>query len=387
MKILLSSSTIDRRNGYGNITYELSRTLAEKGIDVTLLLPRDYALPLPKVKGVSIRTILPKYLFQALRPELLRYFTWSFDTKGETYDLVHSIFEVPYAPLMAREASRLGIPFMMGAQGTYGVKPLEDFPERFFLMYAYNAASAIHVPSMYTRDAIIRHARKKYDITIIHNGVDFERFARADGDTNAIRKQHIGKKILLTVGELKSRKGQDIVIRAMPQVLKKHPNTIYLVVGNDGWNGYLQNLAREIGVAEHVVFVGPISNDIVPEYFHACDVYVHTARIAGKYFFEGFGIVYLEAAACGKPSVGTDAGGITDALLHEKTGFVAQNENYEEVADYINRLLDDPVLSKRMGENAREYARLHTWDQITDRYIGLYGEALRKHGPTLKELV
>jgi phosphatidylinositol alpha-1,6-mannosyltransferase len=277
---------------------------------------------------------------------------------------------------MAREAKRMGVPFMMGAQGTYGVKPLTEQPERFFLKYAYGEARAIVVPSEYTKATINKEANEQYDITIIHNGVDYERFRNALGTEAELKKQYEGKRILLTVGQVKNRKGQDLVIRALPQILKEHPNTMYLIVGDDGWGGYLEKLADEIGVRDHVVFVGPVESEKVSAYFHACDVYVHTARIAGDYFFEGFGIVYLEAGACGKPSVGTKAGGITDALIHEKTGFVAPNEDVDTVAQYVNSLLGDESLRTKMGEEGRAYAQEHMWDKVTDRFIELYQSLL-----------
>ncbi len=377
MKILLSSSTIDRRNGYGNITYELSRTLVKKGHEVKLLLPIDSKDEGVDIQGFTIEKVLPPYLFQAMRPKIWKYFMWRYKGK-EKFDLVHSLFETPYAPLMARESKRMQVPFVVGAQGTYGVKPLTEQPERFFLMYAYNTAKAIIVPSQYTRDAIRTESGKKYDITIIHNGVDYERFNSASTKRDEIKNQFPDKKILLTVGQVKNRKGQDIVIRALPKILEKHPDTMYLIVGDDAWNGYLTKLAKEVGVEKNVIFAGAVASDEVPKYFHACDVYVHTARVAGKYFFEGFGIVYLEAGACGKPSVGTNAGGITDALLHEKTGFVAENENIDQVVGYVNRLLDDEVLRKQMGEEGRIYASKHTWEHITDCYIEVYVRLLKR---------
>jgi phosphatidylinositol alpha-1,6-mannosyltransferase len=265
----------------------------------------------------------------------------------------------------------MGTPFIVGAQGTYGVKPLTEQPERILLKYAYNTAKAIHVPSVYTRDAILKYAGENYDITVIHNGVDFNRFNLNIEKRNPIKERYENKKILLTVGQLKSRKGQDIVIRALPEILKRYPETIYLIVGSDGWNGYLRKLADEIGVGEHVVCTGSVSYNEIIQYFHACDVYVHTPRVAGKYFFEGFGIVYLEAGACGKPAVGTDA-------LHGETGFVAGNEDVAGVSEYICKLLGDPKLRLELGNNAREYAKKHVWEAIADQYIDMYTSVLKK---------
>ncbi len=377
MKVLLSSSTINRKNGYGNITYELSRTLVEKGVEVTLLLPEDCSVEASHVSGLKIEKVLPPYLFRYNHPALLKYLTWSYKT-DEKFDLVHSLFEIPYAPLMARESKRMGVPFVVGAQGTYGVKPLHDFPEKYFLKYAYRSAQAIHVPSAYTKQEILKSAGEHYDISIIHNGVDFERFNAVEAISDEFRKRFTGRKVLLTVGELKSRKGQDIVIRALKFVVKKHPEVLYVIVGKDGWKGYLERLVSELNLEQHVLFPGIVSDEDIVKYFAVCDLYVHTPRITAKYYFEGFGIVYLEAAALGKPAVATDAGGIRDAVIDGQTGYVAKDENVEEVAAYIHQLLADEGKRNKFGNSAKEYALRHSWSCIADQYIALYNKVLIK---------
>jgi glycosyltransferase involved in cell wall biosynthesis len=109
-------------------------------------------------------------------------------------------------------------------------------------------------------------------------------------------------------------------------------------------------------------------------YFQAADIYVHTPKIVDLKF-EGFGIVYLEASACGKPIVATDAGGIRDAVLEEETGLIASDGDVEGVAQRVVQLLDDPSLASKMGEAGVEYARKNTWNSIAQEFVNLYSQA------------
>lgn len=262
----------------------------------------------------------------------------------------------------------------MGAQGTHGVRPLVWFPERWLLSWCYKQASGIAVPSVYTKEKILELSKQSLDIDIIHNGVRFERFAHDPGSAD-IRKMYPGKKILLTVGGLWGRKGQDMVIRSLPQILKEHPDAIYMMVGDGNAKEDLQNLASELGVADAVVFAGRKSGDELVSYFHACDIYVHTPRMTDLKF-EGFGIVYLEASACGKPIVATDSGGIRDAVLDGKTGLIAAPEDSTDIAQRVTHLLSDTILAAQLGTAGRTYAQQHNWPNIADQYMHLYKKAL-----------
>ncbi len=229
------------------------------------------------------------------------------------------------------------------------------------------------VPSTFTKSKILEYAHTTYPISIIHNGVNFSRFNQ-DVDESSIRAKYPGKKILITVGGPKKRKGQDIVIRAMPKVIAEYPDVVYLVIGGQPTGDDRKNmieLAQGLGVGEQVVFTGQVNDEDIIKYFRACDVYVHTPRVSNLNF-EGFGIVYIEAGACGKPSVATDSGGIRDAVVENKTGLIAPDEDSDTVARHIVTLLKDDTLRSQMGERAKEYAREHDWSIIAEQYIERY---------------
>lgn len=371
MKVALLSSTADPRDGYGNITVELSRALHGAGIDCTLFLPPSQKNAAAAI-SIPVSCTLPEYVYRIYQRQGPGYFRPR-DMRG--FDLIHDLFAFPYCITAAVSSWSSGVPFVTGAQGTHGVRPLAWWPERWLLKYCYNKARGIAVPSEFTKKKICELSGKDYPITVIHNGVNFNRFQK-DVDSDAIRKKHAGKKILLTVGGLWGRKGHDLVLKALPTVLKKHPDTVYMIVGDGDLRNELEKLATDLGIRESVDFAGRKSGDDLVACFKASDIYVHTPRVTGLKF-EGFGIVYLEASACGKPIVATDAGGIRDAVLDGETGLIAPDGDVSGITERINRLLDDQALAKKLGERGREYAEEHDWSKIAEKYVRWYEGAVR----------
>ncbi len=372
MRVALLSNTADPRDGYGNITVELSCALHAAGIGCTLFVPASQKTAAEEQKfPFPVSCTLPEYVYRIYQRAGPGYFR---PRNFAGFDLIHDLFAFPYCITAAVSSIRSGVPFVTGAQGTHGVRPLTWFPERQFLKYCYGHARGIAVPSAFTRDKIREMSGKNYPIDIIHNGVRFDRFQK-DVDTAAVRSQHPGKRILLTVGGLWGRKGHDLVLRALPAILKKHPDIIYRIVGDGDLRKDLERLTAELGIQDSVVFAGRKSGDDLVAEFRACDIYVHTPRVTGLKF-EGFGIVYLEASACGKPIVATDAGGIRDAVLDGETGLIAADGDVNGIAQHVIRLLDDRMLAEKLGNRGREYAKEHDWTEIAGRYITWYGKSL-----------
>ena len=373
MKVAVMSATLERRTGYGNITYEYCSALHRKGVEFVLFLPRGEASLAEKLRlPFPVRCILPRYVVRYNFWNIWPYFR---RIDVSQFDLVHSLLDFPFCFLAARSAAKYGKPFLMGAQGTYGVMPLTYAPDKYLLQWAYRQAKHIIVPSRFTKEMILQHAGEKYPIEVIHNGVNFSRFDRVM-DTKEIRECAKERKILLTVGNFKERRGQDLVLRALGQLKKKRDDFFYVLIGGGSFRSSLEALVQELDLISHVFFVGQQEGDALVRYFQACDIYVHTPRVF-RLNFEGFGIVYLEASACGKPIVATDAGGIRDAVLDGKTGIIVPDEDVEGVARALDRLLSDAELRKRLGEEGKRYAASHDWSIIVDDFLKLYADAVR----------
>lgn len=378
MKVAIFSPTVSPRDGYGNITFELTKALSQKGVDITLFLPesqKEFAevLNLP----FEVRYELPEYIFRLYQPKAFKF--WQKINVSE-FDVVHSLFAFPYCMIAARSAKKYKKPFIMGAQGTHGVRPLTYFPEKLFLKKCYSKAKKITVPSKYTAQMIEKYSGKTYPIEVIHNGVNFERFQKEVG-TPSIKSKYEGKIILLTVGGLWGRKGHDIVLKALSKVIKKRKDVVYVIVGEGNARGQLEELIAQLGLKTQVEFAGRQMADNLVSYYQACDIYVHTPKVVDLKF-EGFGIVYLEASACGKPIVATDAGGIRDAVIDTstglstgaQTGLIAEDGDIDGVADRILRLCEDEDLRRKLGQAGREYAKKNSWSSIAEKFENLYSQ-------------
>ncbi len=372
MKIAFFTSTVDCTTGTGNLINEICREYSRKGIDFVVFAPKNEQQQNFQV-NFEVKYVLPEFSFSVKRKGFLPYLFEDVNLEG--FDLIHCFFEFPYSFLAARLAKEYKLPLIISAQGTFAVRPLTTWPEKYFLKWSYKTANEIVVPSQFTKDMIIKYSGNNYNITIIHNGVNFKRFYSSI-NIEDLKSKYQGKKILMTLGGLKSRKGQDLVIKSLVEVKKQYPNFKYLIVGGGKWQKYLEDLVKENNLEDYVEFTGVLNGENLVKYLQLCDIYVHTPRLQGL-SFEGFGIVYLEASACGKPIVAADAGGIRDAVVEGKTGLIAGNENIEEIAKHILTLLQDEKLAKTLGQNGIEYARSHSWNIIADKFIAVYKKYIK----------
>ncbi len=368
MRLALFSSDIEPTNGYGTIAHELCAELHHQNIDFTLFLPKRCAAYCNKSTfPFPTRCVLPPYVYRIYQPAGLRYFI---PVDVRSFDIVHSLFDFPYCVHACASAARWNKPFMMGVQGTYGVRPLMHIPERWLLQWCYRSAAIITAPSTFTREKIHEYAKAAYPIEIIHNGVNFPRFQQKH-DCTALRQQYAGRTILMTIGALIGRKGHDLVLRALARLVPENPHILYLIVGDGNTRKALEALVDELHLQHHVEFCGERTGDDLVALLQRADLYVHTPKYShGK--FEGFGIVYLEAGACGKPVIATDAGGVCDAILDGRTGIIVPDGDISGIANAIRGLLHDPGKAHRLGEQGRTYAKDHDWSIITGKYIDLY---------------
>ena len=126
----------------------------------------------------------------------------------------------------------------------------------------------------------------------------------------------------------------------------------YALIGIGDEQGYLQELASEFNVAEHVHFLGHVSYEDLPRWYHACDLFVMPNRdIDGD--SEGFGLVFLEAAASGKPAIAGKAGGTSSAVVDGETGLLVDGENIPEIVATIEHVLRDTEFASEIGKTAR----------------------------------
>jgi len=251
-----------------------------------------------------------------------------------------------------------GIPYLVWAYGNDVLRPQRyPFLRRLLCLVLSNADSVVAI-SQSTKREIVRLGLNPDRIAVIPPTVDTQRFhPQFDGSQVVIRHRLQGKRVILTVARLVERKGIDMVIKAMPKVLEAIPNVVYLVIGIGPYQGKLERLARELGLEGRVIFVGRVPDEELPYYYNICDLFVLVSRtLADKGEIEGFGIVFLEAGACGKPVIGGRGGGTSEAIEEGVTGLLVDPLDVNEIANAIIRVLQDEELARRLGENGRRRA-------------------------------
>jgi len=192
-------------------------------------------------------------------------------------------------------------------------------------------------------------------VELVYPTVDEERFrpGLASDDLRAAIGVAAGQKLILSVGRLMRRKGFDSVIRALPLLQQQGIDAHYAVIGIGEDLEYLRSLAAELRVTERLHLLGHVSYDDLPRWYCACDLFAMPNRdIAGD--TEGFGLVYLEAAAAGRPAVAGTAGGTGSAVVDGVTGLRVDGERVDAIAQALARLLCNTEEAALMGRRGRE---------------------------------
>ncbi|MCZ6705258.1 MAG: glycosyltransferase family 4 protein [Bacteroidetes bacterium] len=229
------------------------------------------------------------------------------------------------------------------------------------------AVDRFYAVSRFTRDLLIHQGVSSSNVIVLNNGTDPTKFFT---EATPRLRSHLGAKhgkIILTVGRLVRRKGIDVMIAALPRVLEKFPDALYVIVGKGPEYERLNRLSYDLGVQNSELLIDQEIPDQLRAYYNACDVFVLPARQDLR-DHEGFGIVLLEASACGVPVIGTHSGGIPDAIVNNTTGILVPPDSKIELAEAVVQILSDPDLAKRLGEAGRDHVLAKAnWDAVSKR--------------------
>jgi phosphatidylinositol alpha-1,6-mannosyltransferase len=226
----------------------------------------------------------------------------------------------------------------------------------------------------YTRIRLDRALRGLADLERLAPGVDVDAYhPEADGAPVRARYRLGDRPVIVCVSRLVPRKGQDVLVRALPRVRRRVPGAALLIVGGGPARGRLERLAQASGVAEQVVFTGSVSWPDLPAHYAAGNVFAMPCRTRRRGLdVEGLGIVYLEASASGLPVVAGDSGGAPDAVLPGRTGYVVNGRDVAAVAERVADLLADPERARRMGAAGRAWVEAEwRWETQADRLARL----------------
>ncbi len=250
----------------------------------------------------------------------------------------------------------------------------------------YRRADRIIANSDFTREELLKLGVDPERITMIFPGVDLERF-RPGLDFTDLRSTTgipTRSRLILSVGRLTRRKGFDYVIRSLPGLVTDGIDVHYAIIGVGEDADFLAALARRFGVEQRVHLLGHVPAVDLPRWYNASDLLVMPNRVVNN-DTEGFGMVFLEAAACGKPAIAGIAGGTGAAVISGVTGLRVDGDSLEAVTSALKKLLSNAPLARTLAENAYLRARREFgWEQVASKTAQLTEELLAKKNVPLR---
>ena len=367
MRIGLITSDLSTRNGWATYSLNLIRQLQTRGIRATIVCARnspavEYATHplLPAVAPPERHTFIKSLARIAHVQRLLR-----------DCDIVHCTIE-PYAILAAAVAGSR--PLFVTAHGSYINLPrMRRFPVGNLYRWAFARARLICV-SRHTAQ-VAREQIAGARVQVINNGVDVAPFLKP----STLRVDKRGPTVV-TAGGIKPRKGTLQLVEAMAVLRARIPNAQCLIMGNpQPGSAYATQVERRIaalGLGDCVRIMGFVEDELMRAWMAEADVFALPAMNDGLWF-EGFGLVLMEAGAAGTAVVGVDGCGVADAIEHGLTGLVvSQAKVAEELPRALLELLENPARAAQMGAAGQRRAQAQTWAAVAEQVIDLYQAAL-----------
>ena len=368
--------------GIGTHAYEIAKHLMKLEWDVIVLTKQenadDNAIRVFNESQPFHVTTVKSQPFKALKFLSWLHQTFSLAKSCKPNVLVASgISAILIAALVARFYR---LPLIVVTHG--------EFPDAWqlrWMRWSCRQAKALVCVSEYTRQQMNSIGIKSEVTTVIPNGGDPclfrplpEREIRDFRSSLGLQKS----RLLLTVGKVSKRKGQDMVIRALPHILRRVPDTHYFVVGVPACEAEFADLARQLGVSEYVHFTGALDSITLVLFLNSCDVFVMLSRHADNQY-EGYGIAVVEAALCGKPAVVSANSGVRESIVPGVTGLVALEGDVLGAADAVVEFLRNEERLLSFGQAARNAAlETATWERRAQSYDDLLRKMVKAWGRT-----
>ena len=362
MRVLLICDTLSPEYGWGRYAIGLVRALRRLGLSFTLLSPRHLCRD-GELRALPAHGTITSFVSETRRiPRLVVANALAIRRALAGCDAVHCVTE-PYAIPAALVAGRA--PLLVTLHGTYAVRPFTRWRERPYYDFAYRRAARLLPVSAFTQ-ALLPSRFRGPKTRVVPEGVDVERFRPLTAAAVPDRPY------LLSVGPVKRRKGYHVTLEAFAHVHRARPDVEYRIVGGVDDRAFMRDLAAriaELGLQDAVRFLGRVPDDELVRLYHQCAAF-WLLPVDDDLQFEGFGLVYWEANACGRPVIGAAGSGAEDAIEDGVNGFLVPPHDPPAAAAAALHLLNDPGLAEQMGAAGR--ARVRPWDAVASMLIEQY---------------
>ncbi len=364
------------RGGIATYASRLAGAAHRLGHQVTVMAP-DFGRQLIRSDREDhpfevIRYHSGPYSYRKMLPLLWR--SCNFSEYG-SYDLVHAV-DAAYILSLAFLNRFKSVPFAATVYGTEILSMPSSRQARFLgLEDMFHAPAQLFTISSFTQDLLIRHCPRVSPerVRVTPLGVDQNWFGPAELAPGVLCKLGIPEshRVILTVARLDERKGHRIMLEAVSRLDPEVKAELsYVIVGKKNNSAYEQELHRlAAACGAHVLFTDEVSDEMLHALYARACLFCMPGQPHPKKV-EGFGLVYLEAAAQGLPSVATRTGGVPEVVIHGQTGLLTDPLDVTALTEALATLLTDEPLRKMTGERARRHAMAFTWERCAERTYG-----------------
>jgi len=350
MKICILTHDGNTSAGWGRFSGQLIDGLRRRGHEVIVLTEQGGAHPILR-RGFGV-------FFSALRA--IPYI--------RTCDAIHALDVYPFGIIAWLANIFFQKPLLLSAQGTYSVAPLYNFRYGLLARFICKGAGTIIAISNYSKSRMLQKVPDAR-IVVINHGIDLKYW----GNTLVSNREDA----MITVGAVKKRKGYDYILDAFVRARESIKNLQWWIVGAPDdlqLVNELKKRARELGVEKDITWFENISDEQLRQLYGRARLFILLSQNQ-DYHFEGFGLVFLEAAASGLPVIGTFGNGIEDAVSAQNGVLVAQNDS-EAATQEIIHLLTHSELWQRRSDASLQWALAHDMQKVIDEYEKIYRKAL-----------
>lgn len=297
-------------------------------------------------------------------------------------DVIHTHHPILLGQTAVRKAEELGLPLVFTFHTQYWeYTHYVPFPQEVIQEFLKNAVHKwlqdfmqkcqhIIIPSESLKEYLVREYGLDGHYTVVPTGTNLEPFLSADGDALRKEKGWQDETILISIGRLAPEKNWETLLHAFAKVYPEHPDLRLVLLGDGPARESLEALVAELGIAEHVSFLGSIPFGETPAYLKAANAFSFASVT------ETQGLVTIEAMAAGLPIVAVDASGTRDIVEHGKEGFLVDNDA-DALAKGLHQLLSDPHQMKLFSKNALKKAKAFDVNELSKQLINVYAEAIQ----------
>ncbi len=301
------------------------------------------------------------------------------------FDIMHAHWVIPNGPVSALVARLRRMPLVISMHGSDVFVAEQSSLIAAVARRCFRAASAITAPSDDLRQRAIKLGAPAQRSHLVPYGVDPSQFTRIE-NAGPMLRQELGLAddtlIVFAVGRMVYKKGFEYLIRAVPAILREHPNARIVLAGGGDLESRLVSLVKQLGVEKSVIMPGWVSRDRMPLYFSGCDLFVLPSVVDQQGNVDGLPNTLLEAMASGRPVVATTVAGVPLAVKDGENGLLVPEKQPGELSAAINLLLRAPDLRAQYGEAGRRRVENDlNWESTARAFVGLYNAALNRRKP------